>query len=460
MPDADLIIIGAGPAGMAAAATAAQGGLRVLLLDEQPQAGGQIYRNLGTGAARAWLGKDYAAGADLLAGLDHPNLHTEFGATVWRIEGGARVIWSQNGISHISAAPHLLLAGGAQERPTPFAGWTLPGVMPAGAAQILMKTAGLLPRDAVLAGSGPLLYLIAAQMIDAGSPPKALVETQTRAMMLRALPHLPRALLGLPMLIKGVGLLQKIRSAGVVRHMGAAALHAETNDSGDIAFSFTAKGCRHRIETPLLLTHQGVIPATHISRAAGVRHHWNHAQQAFEPIVGAWGRTDQPHIHIAGDGAGIAGADAARAAGALAALDILHLSGRISADTRNQRSALPRAALTRARAIRPFLDAAYAPIPEILAPEGKTILCRCEEITAADIRQSVAEGANGPRQVKTATRAGMGPCQGRMCEITTRGILAACGTSPALPRARSPIKPITLGELATLQDPDASPLPD
>ena len=453
MSDTDLIIIGAGPAGMAAAATAARGGLRVLVLDEQPRAGGQIYRNVGNGAPRAWLGKDYAAGAGLVADLAHPNLRTEFGATVWRIEAGARVIWSQGGISHISAAPHLLLAGGAQERPTPFAGWTLPGVMPAGAAQILMKTSGLLPRDAVLAGSGPLLYLIAAQMIDAGAPPKALVETQTRAMMLRALPHLPRAVLALPMLLKGLGLLHKIRAAGVARYTGAAAFHVAQTNSGDIAFSFTAKSHNQRIETPLLLTHQGVIPATHISRAAGVRHHWNDVQQAFEPSVGAWGRTDQPHIHIAGDGAGIAGADAARAAGALAALDILHLSGRISEDSRNQRSAAPRAALTRARAIRPFLDAAYAPSPEILAPQGKTIVCRCEEITAADIRQSVAEGANGPRQVKTATRAGMGPCQGRMCEVTTRGILAACGVSPALPRARSPIKPVTLDELATLQEP-------
>ena len=327
--------------------------------------------------------------------------------------------------------------------------------MPAGAAQILMKTAGLLPRDAVLAGSGPLLYLIAAQMIAAGAPPKAMVETQTRAMMLRALPHLPRAFLALPTLVQGLGLLQKIRAAGVVRHTGATSFHADRTDSGDIAFSFTVKGRKQWIETPLLLTHQGVIPATHISRAAGVAHCWNDAQRAFEPIVGPWGRTDQPHIHITGDGAGIVGADAAQASGALAALDILHLSGRISEDNRNQRSAAPRAALTRARAIRPFLDAAYAPIPDILAPQGKTIVCRCEEITAADIRQSVAEGANGPRQVKTATRAGMGPCQGRMCEITTRGILAACGTNPSLPRARTPIKPITLGELATLQEQNA-----
>ena len=450
MPRADLIIVGAGPAGMSAATTAAQAGLRVLMLDEAPRAGGQIYRNVSVDAA-PWLGRDYAAGAALVAGLTHPNIQTEFGATVWRIEADGRVVWSQNGTSQISAAPHILMAGGAQERPTPFPGWTLPGVMPAGAAQILMKTAGLLPRDAVLAGSGPLIYLIAAQMIDAGTPPKALVETQTSAMMLRALPHLPRALLALPVLLKGLELLQKIRKAGVRRYTGASAFQA-TSQGGDIRFAFTAKGQRHQIDTPLLLTHQGVIPATHTSRAAGISQIWNDAQQALQPITDAWGRTNQPHIHIAGDGAGIAGADAARAAGALAALDILHLSGRISEDSRNQRAAASRAALIRARAIRPFLDAAYAPLPETLVPTGDTIVCRCEEITAQDIRQSITEGANGARQVKTATRAGMGPCQGRMCEAATRGILAACGITPAPARIRTPIKPVTLGELSLLQE--------
>ena len=450
MSRADLIIIGCGPAGMAAATTAAQAGLRVLMLDEAPRAGGQIYRNVSADPA-PWLGRDYAAGAALVAALSHPNIQTQFGATVWRIEADGRVVWSQNGASQISAAPHILLAGGAQERPTPFPGWTLPGVMPAGAAQILMKTSGLLHRDAVLAGSGPLLYLIDAQMIDAGAAPKALVETQTSAMMRRALPHLPRALLALPVLLKGLGLLQKIRGAGVRRYKAASALQA-TPQGNDIRFAFTAKGRRHQIDTPLLLTHQGVIPATHTSRAAGVAHIWNDTQQALQPVTDAWGRTNQPRIHIAGDGTGIAGAEAAKAAGALAALDILHLMGRISEDSRNQRAAAPRSALIRARALRPFLDAAYAPLPEILAPTGDTIVCRCEEITAADIRQSVAEGANGPRQVKTATRAGMGPCQGRMCEGATRGILGSCGITPAPARIRSPIKPVTLGELSLLQE--------
>ncbi len=463
MRDPDLIVIGAGPAGMAAAATAAQGGLQVLLLDEQPRAGGQIFRDISANVhSRAYLGKDYFAGASLVQALDTPNISAEFGATVWRIESGSnagpRIVWSRDGVSHISQSRHVLLAGGAQERPVPFPGWTLPGVMPAGAAQILMKSAGLLPRDAVLAGSGPLLYLIAAQMIDAGAPPKAVVETQTMGMTLRALPHLPRALLAAPTLVKGLGLMRKIAAAGVPRYSGASGFKAVATDDGEISFSFTAKGRALQLKTPLLLIHQGVVPATHMSRAAGIAHVWNEAQQAFQPTVDAWGRTDVPGLHVAGDGAGIGGADAAKAAGRLAAFDILHLCGHTTEDLRDQNAAGDLAALRRALALRPFLDAAYAPMPEFLSPPDETIICRCEEVTAADVRQSLIEGATGPRQVKTDTRAGMGPCQGRMCDLTVRGIMPSCGRTLAIPRARSPIKPVKLGELAALTSQLETPL--
>ncbi|WP_282063355.1 NAD(P)/FAD-dependent oxidoreductase [Roseobacter litoralis] len=451
----DLIIIGAGPAGMSAAATAAQDGLRVLLLDEQPRAGGQIYRNVGENRARRrWLGKEYASGMRFVDSLDRPNITTQFGATVWRLEKGPRVVWSQEGVSHVTSAPHVLLAGGAQERPMPFPGWTLPGVMSAGAAQILMKTAGMLPKDAVLAGSGPLLYLIAAQMVDAGCPPKALVETQTPRMMLNAVPHLPRALFALPTLAKGLGLIAKIRAAGVRRFVNAAHFEAQTEDNGAIAFSFTHKGQRKTLATQLLLIHQGVIPSTHMSRSAGITHAWNKAQTAFQPVTDIWGNTDVAGLHVAGDGAGIGGAETAAASGEIAALDILHRAGRISADTRTQRAAEARGELFRSRAIRPFLDAAYAPPADCLSPPDETILCRCEEKTAGDIRQSISQGASGQRQIKTSLRIGMGPCQGRMCDATVRAILCASTAKGAAqvpaPRARTPIKPVTLGELAAL----------
>ncbi|QXT39494.1 NAD(P)/FAD-dependent oxidoreductase [Gymnodinialimonas ceratoperidinii] len=447
--EVDLIIVGAGPAGMAAARTMAKNGARVLLLDEQQRPGGQIYRGLDASPA-GYLGRDYAAGAGLIASMEAPEITYEGNARVWRIEDGPRVLWSRDGETHVSAGRALLLAGGAQERPVPFPGWTLPGVMSAGAAQILMKSAGMLPRGAILAGSGPLLYLVALQLIHAGAPPVALVETQTKAMMARAAWHLPGALRCSPVLVKGLGLLRRIRAAGVTRFTGARDFCAEEGEGGDVTFRFTAKGRAQEITAPLLLTHHGVVPSTHMSRAAGVSHRWNETQQAYQPEVDALGRTNVAGVHIAGDAAGIAGAEAAAFAGELAALDILRLAGKLSDKVFEARAEPVRVVLKRARAVRPFLDAAYAPPAEVLAPVGETIVCRCEEVTAEEIRRSVAEGAQGPRQVKTATRAGMGPCQGRMCELAVRGIIAECGGTPDLPRTRSPIKPVSLGEMAAL----------
>ncbi len=461
MAEVDLIIVGAGPAGMSAAAVAARGGLQVLMMDEQPQPGGQIYRNVTQNRSkRGFLGQAYAAGAGLVNALNQPGITLQSGATVWRLDKGPQVTWSRGGKSQTTSAVHVLLATGAQERPAPFPGWTLPGVMPAGAAQILMKTAGMLPKDAVLAGSGPLLYLIAAQMIDAGSPPQALVETQTSRQMLGALPHLPRALFGLPTLLKGLGLIAKIRKASMPRYTAASGFHAAATENGKIHFSFRAKGRDQSLTCGLLLTHQGVISGTHITRAAGITHHWNAAQATFQPEHDLWGATDQPGLHVAGDGAGISGAEAAAAAGELAALGILCQSGRISSDTRNQLAAHARAALFRARAIRPFLDAAYLPPTEILTPSDNTIVCRCEEVSAGAIRQAIREGAEGPRQIKTSLRCGMGPCQGRMCDATLRGLLSADAAPDhpiAPPRARTPIKPIALGELAALSYPQEEP---
>ena len=192
----DLAVIGAGPAGMAAARVAAEAGARVVLLDEQPAPGGQIYRAITTGGAGRGgvLGSDYLAGAELARGLDHPDIHHVVGATVWRVDAGREIAFSMESAAHLLHARRIVLATGAIERPFPFPGWTLPGVMTAGAAQILLKSAGVVARDAVLAGSGPLLYLIAHQMIAAGAPPAALVETRPEGGLGAAFRHLPGAL--------------------------------------------------------------------------------------------------------------------------------------------------------------------------------------------------------------------------------------------------------------------------
>jgi NADPH-dependent 2,4-dienoyl-CoA reductase/sulfur reductase-like enzyme len=457
MDSADLVILGAGPAGMAAAARAAGLGLSVLVLDEQPRPGGQIWREVGRAAPLRGdlLGKDYTAGTAFVQALDHPGITHVSGASVWQIDPSGEVTFSRNGAAHVVQGRRILLANGALERPMPLPGWTLPGVMTAGAAQILLKASGLVPERAVLVGTGPLIYLVAAQMVRAGVPPLALVETQTPADRLAAARHLPRALAGMGYLLKGLGLLRELRRAGVPRFTGATGIAIAGTAKAE-AVTFAAAGKTHRIACDTVLLHHGVVPNTQASRSLNLPHVWDDAQRSFRPDVDRWGRSALPAVFIAGDGAGVAGARAATLTGQLAALAIAHDMGRLSVADRDLAARPLRVALALETAARPFLDRAYPPCAQALAPADATIICRCEEVTAGTIRHTAALGCMGPNQTKAFCRAGMGPCQGRYCGLTVTEILSACHgrtqQETGAYRIRAPLKPVTLGELAALDE--------
>lgn len=458
MDRADLIVIGAGPAGMAAAGSAAAQGLRVVLLDEQAGPGGQVFRAVtAAGAGRgAILGADYLHGAALAEGLRAPGVRHLPGAVVWDIEAagpGFVATFSRAGCAAQIEADALILAIGALERPVPIPGWTLPGVMTAGAGQILLKSSGLVAERAILAGAGPLLYLLAAQMVRAGVPPLALVETCGRADMIRALPRLAAGLRGWRVVLKGLGLLAELGRAGVRRITGATDLRIEGGGRAE-ALAFRVGGGERRIACDTVLLHQGVVANTQASRLLRLEHDWHEGQRALVPRCDGWGETAQRGIFIAGDGAGIAGAQAAEAAGRLAALQAACRLGRITRETRDRLAAAPRRSLAAERAIRPFLEAAF-PVPAaILRPDDATIICRCEEVTAGQVRGWARLGCTGANQLKAFGRAGMGPCQGRFCAQTVVELLAeaqGCPPGRIAPfRIRPPLKPVTLGELAAL----------
>ncbi|MFU8881853.1 MAG: NAD(P)/FAD-dependent oxidoreductase [Rhodobacterales bacterium] len=462
MTAVDLIVIGAGPAGMAAATTAAGAGLSVILLDEQPDAGGQIYRAVtGAGAARgAVLGRDYLAGAGLVQAMQAAAVPHLRGAVVWQIEPapkGITVSYSKDGQAAQVQAARLVLATGALERPMPIPGWTLPGVMTAGAGQILLKTAGMVAQRCVLAGSGPLLYLLAVQMARAGVPPLAIVETQGKRDILRALPHLRYGWRGWRRLFKGLGLLAELRGKSVRRITGAQDLRIEGQDRA-AALAFTAGGHAQRIACDTVLLHGGVVPNTQISRALRMDHDWLEGQMTFAPRCDPWGETSAPGIFVAGDGAGISGAIAAEHAGHLAALQIAHGLGRIDTQTRDAKARKALRQLLAERALRPFLEAAYPVPPQVLMPAGDTIICRCEEVTAGQLRGWVQAGGTGPNQIKAFGRVGMGPCQGRYCGLSVIAMMAQeLGLHPkdvGQFRTRPPYKPVTLGEMAALKPGD------
>ena len=455
----DAIIIGAGPAGLAAATHLASLGADTLLLDEQPAPGGQIYRGIETSSPmmQRILGPDYVRGAGLAAAFRASGARYQPETAIWQVTPEGEVWTKYQGCVGLLRAKYVIIATGALERPVPVPGWTLPGVMTAGAVQILLKTATILPERLVLAGSGPLLYLIAAQCIAAGAPPEAIIDTTRRANELAALRYLP-ALLHAParqMLRKGLALKAEIRRANVPVFRHAQSLRIE-GETGAQAISFIADGRRHRLETNLIALHEGVIPHQQMTRATGCAHEWNQIQHCFQPVLDQWGQTSIDPIFVAGDSGSIGGAMVAETSGQIAALAVLCHLGRISATERDKRAAPYFSAWRQQLALRPFLDTLYAPRPEITTPPDEVMVCRCEEITAGMIRDAARQGAQGPNQVKSFLRAGMGPCQGRVCGPVVTAILSdTLGQSPetiGYYRVRPPLKPITIGELAAMEE--------
>lgn len=454
----DVVVVGTGPAGMAAAIALREFGLSVLVVDEQARPGGQIWRAIDrncTDALGARLGEEYRAGAAMVAKLARCGAVLRFSTQVWQIEDGLRVFVTHGGVAARIDAPALLLATGAQERANPFPGWTLPGVMTVGAAQIMLKTSGCIPEEPVLvAGSGPLPLLYMAQILSLGGRVEAFLDTAPRANRWRAARHMPRALRGWRALAKGLGWLRLLRRAEVPVIRGVRSIDAFGGDALEGVRYTCETGESATIPAKLLLAHEGVVPGIHATMALGCAHRWREDQLCFAPVVDAWGETGRAGIFVAGDGGGIEGADAAVLRGEIAALGIAIRLGRLApAEAAARRTPLDRR-LRRVLATRPLLDALFRPRPEIFAPADDTVACRCEEVTAADIRKAACAGASGPNQVKSATRAGMGPCQGRQCGYTVSALVAKERgmhiEEAGFFNVRPPFRPVTLGELAGL----------
>jgi NADPH-dependent 2,4-dienoyl-CoA reductase/sulfur reductase-like enzyme len=456
----DLVVIGAGPAGMAAAIEATAAGLDVTVLDENPAPGGQVWRGVEANlAAGRLLDEDHAAGAALVAAFRACGARDQPDATVWAIEprdGGWEVLFTQAGVAGSLVTARILVATGATERALPLPGWTLPGVMSVGAAQILLKTAGMRPEGRVwLAGQGPLLRLYAVQLLKAGGRIAGILDVSPTPSVAIGLRDLPSIVAGMPQIAKGLDWGRTITRAGVPwSRVGEIAAHAGAD--GRLAeVAFRDEHGAHREPADLLLLHDGVVPNTQVTRALGLEHHYDPRQRCWAPRLDAFGRSSAPGILVAGDGGGILGAEAALISGRLAALASAVDLGRLDAREAAQRST-PLLRRRRAHvAVRVLLDRLYPPQPP--PADAATIVCRCEEVDVAGIRAAASLGCLGLNQMKAFTRCGMGPCQGRLCGVTAAEVLAEARAVPPWQiepfRGRFPIKPVTLGELASLAPP-------
>lgn len=446
----DVAVVGAGPAGMAAALELQEMGLSTIVIDDQPTPGGRIFANI---ERRSAHNAEDRSGFALVRRFREMGGDYRPASEVWQIETGPRLFLSSAGQAHMIEPRFILLATGAQERPMPFPGWQLPGIMTVGAAQILLKTARQIPQKPVwLAGSGPLLLLYMHQLIAAGGVVAGILDTSPPGRLGAAARSLPGAVAyGWRDLLRGASWQWQSRSVDIIR--GVSAIRAGGEDQLSHVHYTTRDGGRGEIATDLLFIHDGVTPGLHGTIAAGCDHRWNDTERCFEPILDAFGRSSIGSIFVAGDGATIGGARAAVLSGRVAALGIAKAAGVLNEKQADIAATPLRRTLAAAARFRRFVDALYPPA-ELRMPD-ETIVCRCEEVTARDIRAALRDEVHlGPDGVKIATRAGMGPCQGRQCGASlTRLIQESHGGAPdkiGFLRIRPPLKPLTLGELATL----------
>ncbi|GAA3792831.1 NAD(P)/FAD-dependent oxidoreductase [Streptomyces chiangmaiensis] len=453
----DLVVIGAGPAGLAASLAAATRGVRVVLVDAAPAAGGQFYRQPapGLGARRPGaLHHQWRTWTRLREGLDRhiatgrithlPDHH------VWSVEkaSGCLTVHALSGPEQEQPvtvrAAAVLLATGGYERVLPFPGWTLPGVLTAGGAQAMLKGTLVVPgRRAVVAGTGPLLLPVAAGLAAAGVAVAALVESAgpggfaRHAGALAAQPGkaVEAALYAARLLRHGVRILPRHTVVAAhgddrVEEVTVAAL-----DSGGRPRPGTAR----RIPCDTLAVGHGMLPHTDLADALGCR---------IDGVVGVAvddeQRADVPGVWAAGETTGIGGAALALAEGHIAGRSIAaRLSGAAPDPQEWERAAQSRAALRRFFSVLDRL--CTPPVHWTEQVTDDTVVCRCEEVRAGTVREAVEQlGAGDLRTVKLLTRAGMGWCQGRMCAPGIAGITGCPQTASRSPFAR----PVPLGVLA------------
>lgn len=440
------LVVGAGPAGIRAAARLAAAGLRPIVVDEAPACGGQIYRQPHLPDRRT-AHELYGSEASKAG-----RLHAEFAALADRIEyRPGTLVWTlapgEAHLAHDGATTRLpydglVLATGAMDRILPMPGWTLPGVFTLGGAQIALKAQGaVIGKRVVFLGSGPLLYLVAWQYMKAGVTVAGVLDTApfpAKASLIRAMPHAPRTVL------TGLRQVAGLVLAGVPLRFGVGNVRI-LGDSRVAGVEWREAGKTRYLAADGVGYGFGLKPETQLADLAGCRFAFSTRERLHLPEVDAAGRSSVPGVYLAGDGARIMGADAAECAGERAALALIEDRG-LPIDA--GRARVLEAALGRFSGLRDAIEAAF-PFPTEWDMPDETVLCRCEHIRLGEARAAIRHfDIREINRLKAVSRVGMGRCQGRVCGPAAAECLAReTGQDvPAVGRLRTqaPVKPVPL----------------
>ena len=461
-----VMVTGLGLAGLAAARVLRELGLDVVLTDENRAPGGQylrrLPRELGT---NGWPGKDSLkkTGRDLINsfGPGGPRLRIqtriqgiETHGTVWGQDDNGR-IWEER-------AETIILATGAREKFLPFPGWTLPGVISTGAAQIMMKSCGMFPgHEPLVGGLGPLPLALAGEILAAGGQVKAFWDQTAPKASMRAMfkmiRHPNKIMQGIgPLARLGLSKTKILRGRKVVEAAGKGQVEQVTLACVDEQ-GRALTGTEQSFNTDCLAVGHGFVPNIELAMLAGCRMEYEADKGGWVVAVDNDLRTSLPHMYAAGEITGVAGARKSLLEGRLAGLAVARDLGALGDSRYQEQAKLLKQRIRSETAFGRTLQAMCQTPPGFLddLPDD-LILCRCEDVTLGEIRRQVANGFTTLDALKKSTQSGMGPCQGRTCGPILADVLSVLSHNQ--PRdlkpfsVRGPVKPIRLASLAAFDE--------
>ena len=438
----DVLVVGAGPAGLGAAIAAAEAGARVVVLDERDSPGGQYHKPLAASHVDAKPDGQFREGAALRARAERAAVAIRTGATVWAAFGPAEIAVVEAGIAAVYQPRRLVLAPGAHECPVPLRGWTLPGVLTTGALQTLARAQRVSPSSrVVIAGNGPLNLQLACELVAGGVTVAAVIEAAAKP-GLAQFRHALRMLGNAPGLAgQGLSYLAALERARVPVIWGAQVTALEGAERVALVH-LDGRGGRRTIAADLVALNAGFQPETGLARALDLAHDFVAGGLGhLATRADADGRTSNPAVFAVGDGASLGGSRVALARGRIAGLAAARDLGlNAPADTAAAR------ALGRAEGFQHALWALFA-APPPRPPEDDVVVCRCEEVTAGRLRAEIAGGLVSVAALKKATRAGMGRCQGRFCAATIARLCPHAPDADAFAAPRVPVRPVPAAAL-------------